>query len=279
MTWQDLVGKQMFGSWLSTIVLIIALLFARRFAIRVIMRRDDFPPEVLRRWLINTRNIVIAVGLFGFVLIWGTELRAFALSIAAFAVAMVIATKELILGLSGGVYRAGLRSFAIGERIEVAGTRGDVIDKSLLSTTVLEIGPGHEGHHYTGRAVIIPNSLLLTVPVFSETYMVRYGFHIFTIPLAKAEEWKRAEKIVLDAAAIECAPYLSNAAEHFEVLRRAHGLPAISVAPEVSLKVRDDGAVELQVRVPIPLRRSGEIEQAITRAFLSRMHAPEADSG
>lgn len=276
MTWQDLIGRQMFGSWLSTVVLVIALLFARRFAVGIIQRRDDYPPEVLRRWIINTRNIAVAVGLFGFVLIWGTELRAFALSIAAFAVAMVIATKELILCLSGGIYRAGLGSFAIGERIEVAGTRGDVIDKSLLSTTVLEVGPGHEGHNYTGRAIVIPNSLLLSVPVFNETYMERFGFHIFTIPLANAQDWKRAEEIVLDAAAIECAPYLPTAGEHFEELRRAHGLPAISVEPKVTLKVRTDDEVELQVRVPIPLRRSGEVEQAITRAFLSRMHGPDA---
>lgn len=275
MTWQDLVGKETFGSWLSTVVLVVALLFARRFAVGLIQRRADYPPELLRRWIINTRNIVIAVGLFGFVLIWGTELRAFALSIAAFAVAMVIATKELILCLSGGVYRAGLRSFGIGERVEVAGTRGDVIDKSLLSTTVLEIGPGHEGHHYTGRAIVIPNSLLLTVPVFSETYTDRYGFHIFTIPLAKNGDWKRAEKALLDAATDECGPYLSSAGEHFEVLRRAHGLPAISVEPKVTLRVLAEGAVELQVRVPIPLRKSGETEQAIIRSYLTAMN--EAD--
>lgn len=275
MEWQDLVGRASLGSWVSSVVLIVALMFVRQFAVQVIKRRDDYPPELLRRWIINTRNLVIAVGIFGLVLIWGTELRAFALSIAAFAMAVVIATKELIVNISGGVYRAGLRSFAIGERIEVGGTRGDVIDKSMLSTTVLEIGPGHEGHHYTGRAVDIPNVLLLTAPVYSETYIERFGFHIFNVPLAKAEDWKRAEQALLEAAATECGPFLSSAREHFEALRSAHGLPAISVEPEVTVKVKDGGAIELQMRVPVPQGRTGETEQAIIRAYLARLYPEE----
>lgn len=272
MTWQDLVGRESLGSWASSAVLIAALLFARGSVVNLLKRRTDYPPEMLRRWIINTRNIAVAVGLFGLVLIWGTELRAFALSIAAFAMAVVIATKELIVNVSGGVYRAGLRSFNIGERIEVAGTRGDVIDKNMMSTTVLEIGPGHEGHHYTGRAVVVPNVLLLTTPVYSESFIERFGFHIFNIPLPRAEDWKRAEQALLEAAAVECGPFLPAAREHFEALRRAHGLPAISVEPEVTVKVKDGGEIELQVRVPIPQGRTGETEQAITRAYLSRLY-------
>lgn len=277
MSWQDAFGRESMGSWASSVVLLLALLLARHFAVRVIKTRGDYPPELMRRWIINTRNLLVAVGLFGLVLIWGTELRAFALSIAAFAMAFVIATKELIVNVSGGVYRTGLRSFTIGERIEVAGTRGDVIDKSMLSTTVLEIGPGHEGHHYTGRAIIIPNVLLLTTPVYSETYIERFGFHIFNVPLEKAADWKRAEQALLEAATVECAPFLSAAREHFEALRNAHGLPAISVEPEVSVKVQAAGVIELQLRVPIPEGRAGETEQAIIRAFLSRLH-PATDA-
>lgn len=278
MTWQDVIGRESLGSWASSAVLIVALMFARGFMVGLIKRRADQPPEIQRRWIINTRNIAVALGIFGLVLIWGTELRAFALSIAAFVMAVVIATKELIVNLSGGVYRTGLRSFAIGERIEVGGTRGDVIDKSMLSTTVLEIGPGHEGHHYTGRAVVVPNVLLLTTPVYSESFIELFGFHIFNIPLAKPEDWKRAEQALLEAAAAECGPFLPRARKHFEALRSAHGLPAISVEPEVTVKVQDGGAVELQVRVPVPQRRAGETEQAITRAYLSRLYPDTAES-
>mgnify|MGYP001215256827 CR=1 FL=1 len=60
----------------------------------------------------------------------------------AIAVALVIATKELILCVSGALIKGGARSFNIGDRIQVKEFRGDVIDQNLLTTTILEVGPG-----------------------------------------------------------------------------------------------------------------------------------------
>lgn len=274
MSWSELVEQAWFANAVSTALLIVGILLARRLAVRAILRRQSEPPEILRRWVINTRNVAIAVLLFGVVLIWGPELRAFALSLAAFVVAAVIAAKELILNLLGGLYRTGNRTFAVGERIEVSGVRGDIIDKSLLSTTVLEIGPGHTSHRYTGRAVVVPNSVLLTQPIYSETYTEEFGFHLFTVPLSLHEDWSTAEKLLLEAAQQECAAFIDKARGHMETLRRAHGLPSIRVDPQVTLQLPEPGRINLLVRVPVPVRRSGAIEQAILRRYLASGRQP-----
>lgn len=276
MSWSDVVAQAWFANAVSTALLLLVIVLVRRLVVRAILRRESEPPEILRRWVINTRDVAIAVAFFGVVVIWGPELRAFALSLAAFAVAVVIAAKELILCISGGVYRTGSRTFGIGERIEVAGVRGDVIDKSMLSTTVLEIGPGHTSHRYTGRAVVIPNSVLLTAPVYSETFTEKFGFHLFKVPLRDTDDWQRAERVLLEVAEVECQPYLAQAREHMELLRRAHGLPSVSVDPQVTIQLPEPGTVELLVRVPVPVRRSGSVEQAVLRGYLTRLpRAPE----
>ncbi|MDZ7811403.1 MAG: hypothetical protein U5L11_16880 [Arhodomonas sp.] len=60
------------------------------------------------------RNLAVIIAAIGLVLIWLPALHTFALSITAFAVALVIATKELILA-SGTVLRTLSRPFEIGD--------------------------------------------------------------------------------------------------------------------------------------------------------------------
>jgi hypothetical protein len=66
------------------------------------------------------RNLSIAIVLFGLLSIWAEELRTLAVSLIAFAVAAVIATKELILCASGPLVRAAGDADGIGDRIEIA---------------------------------------------------------------------------------------------------------------------------------------------------------------
>ncbi len=67
-------------------------------------------------------------------LFWNTEINEFALSLTAIAVAVVVASKEIILCFTGSIQRASSRSFRIGDWIEVGNTRGEVIEHNLMAT-------------------------------------------------------------------------------------------------------------------------------------------------
>jgi small-conductance mechanosensitive channel len=69
--------------------------------------------------------------LLGLVLIWAPQLWTFALSLAAVAVEIVVATKEMILCISGSLMRASPRAFSVGDWIEVADVRGEVTASPL----------------------------------------------------------------------------------------------------------------------------------------------------
>jgi small-conductance mechanosensitive channel len=204
----------------------------------------------------------------GLVFIWFHELSTFAVSLVALAVALVLATKELILCLSGTALRAGTNAYTLGDRIEIAGTRGNVVDQNLLATTVLEIGPGHTSSQYTGRAVIFPNSLLLSHPVVNETYMKEFTVHIMNIPLTIRDDWHGAERLLLDIAKEECAPFVDEAQHHIKQLEGKAWLDAPSVQPRVSIQLPEPGRINLLLRVPSPSHRTSRIEQAILRRFL-----------
>jgi len=131
---------------------------------RALLRRDDITEKVARRWTANVRNVLILVAVVGLIMIWAPQLRTFALSLTAVAVAIVVATKELILCLSGAALRTFTRAFSVGDIIEVGTTKGEVLDLNLLATQLREFESIDGSVVPTGRIVTLPYSLLFSSP-------------------------------------------------------------------------------------------------------------------
>lgn len=252
----------------ATLALVVMVLLARSFAIRAVAR-TDVPPEQRRRWLGQIRSVVIIVFLFGIVVIWASELRTVALSLVAFAAAVVLAIKELLLCLSGSFLRGVSRSFKLGDRIEVGAVRGDVIDIGVLTTTIQEIGPGATIHQHTGRAVVLPNSVWLSSPVTNVSHLDEYGFHVLTVPVEDGADVQAVEEALLEAARAECAEFLDAVRRYLDRMERHRGIDTPSPDPRVWLRIASTTQIELLLRFPAPIRRVGLVEQGILRRFLA----------
>jgi small-conductance mechanosensitive channel len=268
MNWDWISSKPVQFGAISSLILIVTLLVVKKLLLRAVLRLDSQEPDVRRRWVVNIRNASLVAMLLGLIMIWAQPLQTLAVSFIALAVAGVIATKELILCVSGAVVRATSKAYAVGDRIEIAGKRGDVVDQNLFTTTLLEIGPGQSSHQYTGRAIVIPNSLLLNTPLINETFTHDYVLHVFCIPLNSSDDWQRAEQLLLEAAQLECSPFLDQARTYMKSLENQQGLDSPTVAPRVTLHIPEPGKINLLLRIPAPSRRKGRLEQAILRRYL-----------
>jgi len=257
------------GPNLLAVLALLAVVVALRFILlRTIVERESVPLDVRRRLAVQIRSVLGLVFVVGLFFIMANELRAFAVSLVAIAVAVVLATKELILCLSGTALRIGANAYTIGDRIEINGVRGNVIDQTFLATTILEIGPGHVTSQYSGRAIVFPNSLLLAHPLINETYMKEYIVHTMTIPLAVTDDWQAAEKVLLSIASEACQPFLEKATRHMKELEGKNWMDVPSVTPRVSVQIPEPGRVNLLLRIPTPAHRTSRLEQAILRRFL-----------
>lgn len=250
-------------------LVVVAALGIRAIGRRAI-RSAPVDSEPLRlRWMAVARNSSLAILLFGLVIVWAAEIQSFALSVVALSAAFVLATKELILCISGSVLRAGSGAFSIGDRVEIGAVRGDVIDISLLSTTLLEVGAGHQR---TGRSVTVPNSLFLSGTVVNETFMDEYVLHVVKVVVDTKGDWDRAEQALLEASREACAEYLESARRFMNEQSRRHGLPYHTVEPRVHIALTNDpDQLHLLLRVPAPVRERSRVEQAILRGYLHKI--------
>lgn len=257
------------GNIVSTVALIAAILVVRALVLNAIRRWEAPSPEFRRRWIVQVRNAALLAFLLGLIVIWAAQIKEVAISLLAVAVAVVLATKELILCFTGGILRTFSHRVQVGDRIEISGHRGDVVDMDLMSTTLLEIGPGPSFHQYTGRAVSVPNSLFLSSSVVNETHTEKFVVHAFSVPIALQEgDWRAAEGWLLEAAKEVCGPYLEEARRYLQEIGRKEGVEAPTVDPRISLVLPEPGKVTLLARVPVPAKRKGRVEQEILRRYL-----------
>lgn len=253
---------------ISSTLLIFALSLAYRFAAASIRRLEWSSQEVRRRWLVMARNVAVLLCLLLLVVVWAEQLRTLALSVVAFAAAIILSTKELLMCLTGGMLRSSTGMFGIGDRIEVKKLRGDVIDLNMLTTTVLEVGPDQLSHQHTGRAVVLPNSMFLSEAVVNESYTEDYVLHTTVMPTARSEDWDRIERHLLQAANEVCAGFIEAAQRHITRVGRRQGIDVPSAQPRVTLLFPKPDEVDLLVRYPVPAHRKGATEQALLRRFL-----------
>ncbi|WP_414902406.1 mechanosensitive ion channel family protein [Sphingomonas flavalba] len=260
------------GVWASAALL--AALFTIRFLVgRALKRGEGFPPLVVRRWTASLRNVLILIAIVGLVMIWAPQLRTFALSLTAFAVASVIAMKELIMCFSGSALRTLSRAYSVGDYIEIGGKRGEVMDFNLLVTRLREFEKQDGSFNRTGTEIIVPHSLLLSTPVRVEGHAGRRVRHVFTMTFEPDANLFAARGEIEEAA---LAAYTGIAAGDSKRQPRAstgletqsNPLPALTVSARTS----DIGKYRLEIAFYSKPELVDEVERAIASGIGDRVH-------
>ncbi|MBD5769543.1 mechanosensitive ion channel family protein [Marinomonas colpomeniae] len=255
------------------IVLTVAwfLLFyiVRRYTEHAIRSQESLEQDKKRQRinaLDNIYNLLLVVGL---VLIWSSELQNIAISIAAFMVALVIATKEFIACIVGAFYRASTRPYQVGDWIRIANYEGEVTDSDWLSTTLFEVDLKGGTYAYTGRTTVVPNSVLLVHTVQNLNYMRRYVTHSFSIS-------RQCDDVNLFSIKEEILEKIREYSEHFhEVAIRYNSLIEkrldINISgpePRVRITTTVEGFNVFTVSLFCPTEEAVVIEQKVTEDFM-----------
>ncbi len=221
-----------------------------------------------------SRYAVALVALVALAVVW----RAFAgrvgvvlgLATAGLAFAM-----QEVIGAVGGWFNIVMgRIFRVGDRIQMGGVRGDVIDITPLRTKVLEIGSESDkatwvkGRQFTGRIVAISNKATFTEPVFNYSAAFDYIWEELTVPVGHDSDWDQAERILEEEARRVSATEGASRAMH-EMASR-YPLPKAEVEPRVFARATDN-YMELSARFVVPVRTARTTKDTMTRKVVDRL--------
>ncbi|HEY8569365.1 mechanosensitive ion channel family protein [Microbulbifer sp.] len=263
----DLLRQLLHNQLVWSVLLILGVMLVKYLLAQIFKNSDWARQDVRRRihMLDNIGNLVMVVGLFA---IWVSELRDFALSIAAFSVAIVIALRDVVQCLVGGIYQTSMRSFTVGDWVRIGDQFGEVIDNNWLSTTLLEIDPHGLGNGYTGTTLYVPNGVFFSQTVKNLNYMRRYIEHTFVIVREnKGQNPFVIKQFITDRVLQYCESFKDVAERYCKLIENRMGVELASVEPKIQFSTSDIGHDVLTITLFCPRESATEIEQKVTEDF------------
>jgi small-conductance mechanosensitive channel len=267
-------NKVMLSLLLIVSALSLRLLLARRW--RKLPLNEE---QSTRQWINSAKNGVNFVIVIGLILIWMSELRFVALSIATFVVALVIAAREFIQCFIGSFYHASTRTFAIGDWIKIGPHQGEVVRSDWLSTTLLDIDLDDKSYAYTGKTLVIPNSQLVSQVVQNLNFMRRYVAHSFSIVReADTVNVFAARELLLNKAKEYCLPFQDVALRYNGLMEKRMGISLPGPEASVRITSSDIGKNKFTVTVFCPTHQAVRIEQKLIEVFMEFWYEQHAQA-
>jgi small-conductance mechanosensitive channel len=261
---------------LRTLVILLGLWLANRLLLAVVYRRTT-DAWTRYRWRKTLTYLFVALGI---VLLWQTWFRGFE-AIATFlgllSAGLAIALKDPVANIAGWGFIMWRRPFEVGDRIQIGGHAGDVIDVRLFQFTLNEIGNWVNADQSTGRIVHIPNGRVFTDPVANYDKGFPFIWHEIPVVVTFESDWKRAKAILERVAATHAEHLTADAEKHLLEASREYLISYTKLAPIVYTSVVDVG-VRLTIRYLIQPRKRRGSEQAIWQDILDEFgRSPQID--
>lgn len=229
----------------------------------------------------NARRIVRAVGWFvlvlGLIVIWQPLGGNLAPTLGLTTAGLAFAMQEAIGAIAGWFNITFGSIFQVGDRIQMAGVQGDVIDISLLKTRLMEIGDETEatwvgGRQYTGRVVTVSNKATFTDPVYNYSSYFEYIWEEIEVAVPHHADWRRASEVLEEEARRQASAEGAN--EAMADVRRRFPVPDTELEPRVFASA-DETYMRLAVRFVVPIRSARSVKDDIIR----RIHRRLEDAG
>ncbi|WP_158969698.1 mechanosensitive ion channel family protein [Paraglaciecola sp. L3A3] len=239
--------------------------------VKMLRKRAASKGEDRRDLVNNVKNFLNFVMIVLILSIWVHEIQKFAFSIAAFSVAIVLATREFIQCLIGFFYLMSTRPFRIGDWIEVENFVGEVSATDWVKSTLLEVDL--KTYEYTGKTLFIPNNKLISSPIKNLNFLKRYATHKFKIIRDQSvNPYVFIDKIIENAIQLS-SDFYDVATRYNHMIERRLGITIAGPDPKVKINTTDLGDTQVEFTIFCPSERAIELEQAITQDFLQHWHA------
>lgn len=251
-----------------TIILVATVWLIKLLWIAMIKRIHQ-PLEERQKNLISVVKTMSNLGVtIGIAYLWLSELQNLAISVAAFTVAIVIATKELLQCFLGFITWIANRPFRVGDWIQIDGLYGEVADMDWIKFRLLEID-FENGYSYTGRSITIMNSVLLIQPVISLNFMRRYVMHKFSIYRDNSINLFEIRELIINNINELIMPFQEVASRYSNLISKRLEIEATSIEPFIDIHTTDQTYQVISITIFCPTEEAHSLEQKITQCIMN----------
>jgi small-conductance mechanosensitive channel len=228
---------------------------------RTLPRRFGHGDRRYRVRKIVTASAYIMILVF-MVVLFEDRLKQIGLAVGLFGAGVVVALQD-ILSSFGGFIAIGISNlYRVGDRIQVNDTKGDVVDISVMRTTLMETGNWVSGDLYNGRIVQVPNSAVLKGVIFNYSQGFRYVWDEIKIRLkSDCDQW-RAREMLLRVGKDTISEYLGDARAAWKHIVENYRVENPLLEPTVTLQA-SGGTLEFSLSYIVEYTRRTAVKDRL----------------
>lgn len=251
---------------LASLLAIVALLIVRWLVMRSLHKRLEQNDMVYRSGKAATYVTTIAIVL-ALAWIWIDAFSNVATYLGLASAGIAIALSDVLKNMAGWAYIVVRRPFRVGDRVEVIGTTGDVIDVRVFRFTLAEVGKWVDAEQATGRLIHVPNGVLFTNQLANYTEGFEFIWHEIPVLVTFESNWRAAEALIRGVLEERAPNIEARAGTQVRAIARSYHLKLGVLTPTVYLSVKDSGVL-LTARFLVDVRQRRVIEEKIWRGVL-----------
>ncbi|WP_369813752.1 mechanosensitive ion channel family protein [Halolactibacillus sp. JCM 19043] len=226
----------------------------------------------------RTKKAVGIVGYFLIVLLISVVYRDRLGSLTVFfgiaGAGITFALQEVIVSFAGWLAILFSDIYKSGDRVQVGGIKGDVIDVGILRTTIMEIGGWVDGDLYNGRIVRIANSFVFKEPVYNYSADFPFLWDEIKIPVRFGSNYNMARQMFTEVANNVVGDYTKEAEEQWDQMVKKYLIEDAQTEPLV-LMVANDNWVEFTVRYVVDYKKRLGIKDELFSHILQKVESSD----
>ncbi len=205
-------------------------------------------------------------------IVFNDKLGGFTVALGVAGAGIAFALQEVIVSFAGWLAIMFGGFYKSGDRVQLGGIKGDVMDIGVLRTTIMETGQWVNGDLYNGRIVLIANSYVFKEPVFNYSGDFPFLWDELTIPIQFGSNYESVKQILLDIGRSVAGDLPAATKAKWDELQIKFLLEDAQTEPMVSL-VANDNWVEFNLRYVVNYRRRRFTKTELFSQILQKIEA------
>lgn len=180
------------------------------------------------------------VGIIVVAFIFSDRLRSLTVVFGVAGAGIAFALQEVIMSIAGWLAISFGGYYKVGDRIKLAGIRGDVIDIGILRTILMECGDWVDGDLYNGRIVRISNRFVFKEPVYNYSADFPFLWDEIMVPIKYGSDYQLAKKLILEIGKEVVGEYAEKYATAWGQIVRRYLIEPQRLEPTVTVEANEN---------------------------------------
>jgi small-conductance mechanosensitive channel len=229
-------------------------------------------PRRRYQYLLLRKIVVWSVFAIVLVFSFANELGSLATFAGLITAGVAVALQSVILSVVAYFFLIGRYGIRVGDRVQVAGVTGEVVEVGLVRFHMIELVSGGE-KIASGRVVAFSNSIVFqsSAGFFKQIPGTNFVWHEVTVTVSAGSDYLLAETRLRTVVETTFADYRDEMDKQSRLIERTlTTAPAVALQPTSRLHPTASG-VDVVIRYPVDLMHAAEIDDRVTRELLSAM--------